>query len=71
LAIACGVSGIGCSKRIEWPSVPGRAYLVEGSANGVNWSPISGWILATGNLSTLSPTTGPGAPYLFRLQVRQ
>lgn len=56
--------------RLEWPSVPGRAYLVEGTADGVHWSPASGWILASGTLTTFSPSGGPGAPYLFRIQVR-
>jgi hypothetical protein len=58
------------SVRLEWPSVPGRAYLVEGSTDGVNWSAVSGWILATGDPTTFTPPTGPGAPNLFRLQVR-
>jgi hypothetical protein len=56
--------------RLEWPSVPGRAYLVEGSVDGVNWSPASGWIIAAGNVTTFSPSGGPGSPFLFRIQVR-
>jgi hypothetical protein len=56
--------------RLEWTSVPGRAYLVEGSSNGTTWSAVSGWILATGNLATFTPPVGPGAAQLFRLQVR-
>jgi len=55
--------------RLEWPSVPGRAYLVEGSSDGRNWTPVSTWIQAGSTLSFFTPPTGPGAPYLFRVQV--
>ena len=65
------VSLTGGGVRLEWPAVPGRAYLVEGSSNGTTWTPVSGWILATGNLATFSPPTGPGAPTMYRLQVKQ
>jgi hypothetical protein len=56
--------------RLEWPSIQGHGYLVEGSSDGRNWVPVSGWILATTTLTTFNPTLGPGAPFLFRLQVR-
>ena len=55
---------------LEWPSVQGHAYLVEGSQDGRNWTPVSGWIPALTTLTTFTPATGAGAPFLFRLQVR-
>jgi hypothetical protein len=59
------------SRRLEWPSVSGRAYRLEGSADGVSWESVSGWIRAASSTTafTLPPTTGAG-PYLFRLEVR-
>jgi len=70
LQLAPPVRLAGGTARLEWASVQGRAYLVEGSSNGTSWSAVSGWILAAGNLATFTPPAGPGAPYLFRLQVR-
>jgi hypothetical protein len=57
-------------RRLEWSSVQGRAYLVEGSSDGKTWTPVSNWIPALTTLTTFLPPTGPGAPFLFRLQVR-
>ncbi len=59
------------SMRFSWPSVSGRAYLVEGSSDGTTWRALSGWISASSALSTFTlPATAPPAPSLFRLQVR-
>ncbi len=57
--------------RLSWPSAVGHAYRVQGSTNGANWSPVSGWIQATtaGTTFTLPPS-GPGPPYLFRIEVQ-
>jgi hypothetical protein len=71
LRLAYPTSMVGGGLRLEWLSVPGRAYLVEGSSDGAHWIPLSGWILATTSLSTFSLPTNPGAHYLFRLQVHQ
>ncbi len=59
------------SIRLEWASVSGRSYRVEGSSNAVSWTPVSDWIQASGSpmVVTLPPNL-PGTPYLFRLQVR-
>jgi hypothetical protein len=61
---------IGPGARLEWSSVQGRAYLVEGSADGRTWAPLSGWILATSTVTVFTPPSGPGSPFLFRVQVR-
>jgi hypothetical protein len=58
------------AKRLQWPTVVGHAYLVEGSSDGRTWVPLSGWMPAASTLTTFNPPTGPGSPYLFRLQVR-
>jgi len=59
------------SVQLEWPSVAGRAYRVEGSADGIAWEPLSGFIRAEGNsTSFLLPAPTPGAPIFFRLEVR-
>ena len=57
--------------RIEWRSVPGRAYQLELSTNATDWLPTSNWLRAVGNISfvTLPPLAG-SPEYLFRLQVR-
>jgi len=57
------------SVRLQWNSVSGRAYRVEGSANAVSWSPVSDWIQATGSPTTIT-LSPPVTAYLFRLQVR-
>jgi hypothetical protein len=56
--------------RLAWASIPGRAYLVERSSNGTSWTAESGWILATGNLTTFAPVPAANPAHLFRLQVR-
>jgi hypothetical protein len=55
--------------RLAWASIPGRAYLVERS-NGASWTAVSGWILATGSLTTFAPPPASGPVHFFRLQVR-
>ena len=59
------------SQRLEWSSVSGRAYRVEGSADGVSWEPVSDWIRAASSTSVFTlPPPSPAGPYLFRLEVR-
>ena len=71
LHLAAPVRQANGTMRLEWPSVAGRAYLVEGSTNGVNWSELSGWIPANSSLTIFTPPpAGPSASYLFRLRVR-
>jgi len=58
--------------RLQWQTLPGRGYRVEGSVNGINWTPISSWVVAPGLLLTHElPPAAPGAPFLFRIEVRQ
>ena len=56
--------------RLQWSSVQGHAYLVEGSRDGHTWLPLSSWLLANTITTTFELPTGPTAPFLFRLQVR-
>jgi hypothetical protein len=59
------------SVRLFWVSVPSRGYRVLGSVDAVNWMPVSDWILATSQLTTFAlPAPSPGAPFLFRVEVR-
>ena len=59
------------SIRITWASVSGRLYRVEGSSNATTWTPVSDWVQASGSPTVVTlPPHLPGAPYLFRLQVR-
>jgi hypothetical protein len=58
------------SVRLTWNSVRGRGYRVEGSTNSLTWSPVSDWIRAIGpNTSYTVPSTTPGSPNIFRIQV--
>ena len=58
--------------RLQWQTLPGRGYRVEGSVNGINWTPISSWVIAPGLLLTHElPAWTAGAPFLFRIEVRQ
>lgn len=54
--------------RIQWTSAPGRIYRVEGSANAIDWSPITDWLPAS-SVNT-SVTIPMGARFLFRVEVR-
>ena len=54
--------------RIQWTSSPGRAYRVESSTNGRNWSPATDWVSAT-SVNT-SVTLPMGSTLLFRVAVQ-
>ena len=57
---------------LQWPSVSGRIYQVQGSANLSNWTPISDWIRAAGGSTSYTyvpPAINP--PRFFRVEVRQ
>ena len=57
--------------RLEWPSQSGRAYRIKGSTNAITWTEVTDWIRASSGTSTYTlPPPTPGAPYLFRLEVR-
>jgi hypothetical protein len=57
--------------RIDWQSISGKIYRVEGSADAVHWTGVSEWIQATSSILTFNiPPPAPGGPYLFRLQVQ-
>jgi len=56
---------------LQWPSVSGRIYQVQGSANLSNWTPISPWIQAAGGATSFThvpPAVNP--PRFFRVEVR-
>ncbi len=58
--------------RLQWQTLPGRGYRVEGSVNGIDWTPISAWVIAPGLILTHElPAWTPGTPFLFRIEVRQ
>jgi len=57
--------------QLQWPTVQGRGYRVQGSINGYGWSEVSPWRVAPGLLLTQElPAWMPGAPFLFRVEVR-
>jgi len=57
--------------RVQWPTVQGRGYCIEGSADGYTWSPVTPWVIASGALMTHDvPAWTSGAPYLFRVAVQ-
>jgi len=54
--------------RLQWTSSPGRAYRVEGSANAMDWSPVTEWMQAS---SVNTAVTLPmGGTFMFRVEVR-
>jgi hypothetical protein len=56
---------------VTWQAISGRAYRIVGSSNAATWEPVTDWMAATssnGSFTLSAPT--PGAPYLFRLEVR-
>jgi hypothetical protein len=57
--------------RIDWPSISGKIYRVEGSTDAVHWIAVSDWLQAASSIMTFNVgPPAPGAPYLFRLQVQ-
>jgi len=55
---------------LEWTSSPGRAYLLESSANGIEWTTRMDWTrAAAGAMSQTMPAESSGAPQLFRVKV--
>ncbi|MFM1770066.1 MAG: hypothetical protein RJA22_2595 [Verrucomicrobiota bacterium] len=59
------------SLRLQWASVPGRAYQVQASADLAQWVARTAWLTATGAVTSVSvPLPGPGQPHLFRIEVR-
>jgi hypothetical protein len=65
------IQPVGNNWRVQWSSVIGRAYRVQGSIDAVHWAPVSDWMQAssTATIYTL-PAPQPGAPYLFRVEVQ-
>ena len=56
--------------RLEWPSVAGRIYRVQGSRDAAHWSPVSNWIAATSATTTFAvPGPAVGAANFFRVEV--
>ncbi len=57
--------------RLDWPSVPGRAYRAHLSTNLVDWPAASAWLIATNTNSSLTLPPLINSPfYGFRLEVR-
>jgi hypothetical protein len=56
---------------LQWPSVAGRIYQVQGSTDMRNWTPLSTWIQAATGTTSFSPPPPPGGPPRFyRIEVR-
>lgn len=58
--------------RFQWPSVPGRSYQLQGSADGSRWLPMSSWTRASTDITSLLipiPNAGANDPFLYRVQV--
>ena len=57
--------------KLDWPAVPGHAYVLQGSTNLMVWLPYSAPVLATAtNASVTLPALDPKAVYYFRLSVK-
>ena len=71
LALRLPIRRLDGALQLEWASVAGRIYRVQGSRDAVTWTPISDWIQAVGGNTTFSWTeAGARPPFLFRLEVR-
>jgi hypothetical protein len=56
---------------MQWPSVAGRIYQVQGTTDFVNWTPLSSWIQAAAGMTSFSPTNpATGPPRFYRIEVR-
>jgi subtilisin family serine protease len=71
LTLTAPIQSGGGGMVLEWASVPGRIYRVSGSTDAMHWAPVSDWIPATAATTSFTlPASGPGVPFLFRLEVR-
>ena len=59
----------GANLRFAWPSVPGRAYRLVGSADLVNWTPVTDWVRATGSTTSLSVASQTDPYRFYQLEV--
>jgi hypothetical protein len=60
------LSGATC--RLQWSSVPAVQYRVQSSSNLVSWIPYTGWLEATGAVSTLDVPMTSGPRSFFRIE---
>ena len=59
------------SLHLQWPTVSGRIYQVQATANFSNWFPRSPWLRAAGSITSFTvPWPAPGQPYVHRVEVR-
>jgi hypothetical protein len=61
------------SLHLEWKSVSGRMYRIEGSSDLLDWAPLTGWIRASANQTSRTwtpPAPAASTPYFFRIEVR-
>jgi hypothetical protein len=56
--------------QLQWPTVPGRAYRLEGSSNSVNWVPFGDWTQAVSSITSRSVPLSTNSPFFFRIGVR-
>ncbi len=56
---------------LQWPSVAGRIYQVQGTTDFTHWTPLSSWIQAAAGTTSFSPTNpATGPPRFYRIEVR-
>jgi hypothetical protein len=56
--------------QLEWSSVPGRLYQMDGSTNLMNWTPLSDWQQAASSSMNYSGTNAASGSQFFRVKVR-
>ena len=69
LSLAAPVSTGANQLTLSWPAAPGHAYCLYGSADGVAWTAMTGWLEATNSVMTYSVPKS-GSAYFVRLAVR-
>jgi subtilisin family serine protease len=56
--------------QLQWAAIPGRVYQLESSTNLVTWTPLTGWLQASGSPMSYAGTNFNSGSQFFRVQVR-
>ena len=70
LRLSPPVKLINGSVRLQWATVPGRAYRVEARTIGGAWAPVSDWTLATSTSMSHAEPAAVAGPVFFRVEVQ-
>jgi hypothetical protein len=70
LRLANPVRQVDGSIRLQWPSVDGRVYQVQGTTNFSTWVPLTGWLQATGGTTTAIVPAASINHQEYRVEVR-